>query len=507
MSAASRLLVVSHGDKARVVPLPEAGQVTLGRGEDCFVQLNDDALVSRRHLTLHLGNELLVEDLGSQNGTRILSGLPLADASEQTAAAPERLRARQLTPLLPGAKLQVGSTILAFDEASAESETAGTTAPGDIVVADARMRYLHQLLERIAASSINVLLLGETGVGKDVFAQRIHALSPRAAAPFLSINCGALTESLLESELFGHEKGAFTGAHAAKRGLFEAASGGVTFLDEVGELSAGLQVKLLRVLENRTVMRVGSVRSTPIDVRVVSATNRNLDHEVAAGRYRSDLYYRLDGISIVIPPLRERRGEIVPLASLWLHRFGEREGRLPPPVLSESAAQKLLAYDWPGNVRELRNVIERALVLCEGAVLGAEHVVLSSAQLHPGVPTVDSPPLARAGPRPAAAELGTSPTGCGVTSRPPSGLAPGADAPALFAWPDDSAGRAASPEALRLQANDLERRRVLEALESCAGNQTRAAAALGMSRRALIHRLERFGLPRPKKGTLKLWPC
>jgi two-component system, NtrC family, response regulator AtoC len=501
VSGLARLLVVSRGNKVRIVPLPAEGDFTLGRGDECFVQLNDDALVSRRHVMLHVGREIFIEDLNSQNGTRILVGADrtAADPNEPTASSPARLAPGRPTRLPVGATAQVGSTLLAVHEAPGDGDAVGAGATGNVVVVDARMRYLHELLARVAVRAINVLLLGETGVGKDVFAQRIHALSPRAAAPFIGINCGALSESLLESELFGHEKGAFTGAHAAKRGLFEAAAGGVAFLDEVGELSPGLQVKLLRVLEDRSVMRVGSVRSTPIDVRVVSATNRNLDREVAAGRYRSDLYYRLDGISIVIPPLRERPAEVVPLASLWLRRFSEKEGRAAAPVLSEAAAQKLRAYAWPGNVRELRNVVERALVLCDGPVLDAEHILLSSAALHEVI---------TAGAPPPAPEPGTG-GGRAATMRPPDAAPeprharpapPAPPAPATSRIAADL-GAPASPEALRSRADVIERERLSEALASCAGNQTRAAAALGISRRALIRRLERFNLPRPKKGS------
>jgi two-component system, NtrC family, response regulator AtoC len=483
---AARLLVVNHADAVRVVPLPEGGRVTLGRADDCFVQIADDTLLSRRHVTLHLGPEVEVEDLNSQNGTRILVGRAAGDGNEPTASLPVRLEPRRPTPLPVGARVQVGSTVLSLQQAPAEGEA---IVGDDLVVADPRLRHLHALLERVAARAICVLLLGETGVGKEVFAQRLHALSPRAAGPFIGINCGALSEGLLESELFGHERGAFTGAHAAKPGLFEAASGGTAFLDEVGELSAALQVKLLRVLEERTVTRVGAVRPRPIDVRVVSATNRNLDREVSAGRFRNDLYYRLNGISMVIPPLRERPVEIAPLASLWARRFGESEGRAPVPALSDGALQKLRAYDWPGNVRELRNVIERALVLCDGPVLGPEHISFA-----PTVLSDDVPPRAAAGARPPEAPSTTPPAEAPAATLPPPPAGPGAPAEAAPAH-----GEIASPEALRSRADAIERERLSEALRACNGNQTRAAALLGISRRALIVRLERFNLPRPKK--------
>jgi two-component system, NtrC family, response regulator AtoC len=494
-----RLLTISHRKRVRVVPLPAAGSLSLGRGEECDVQLSGDPLISRRHALLHVHGRLFVEDLGSQNGTRILSGRAGADASAPTASSPERLRPEVPTPLPDGATVQLGNTLLAVDVA--------TLAPGrdvdvaGVVVADARMRHLYALLERVASRQINVLLLGETGVGKDVFARRVHALSARAAAPFLGINCGALSESLLESELFGHEKGAFTGAYAAKPGLFEAAAGGVAFLDEVGELPLNLQVKLLRVLEDRTVLRVGAVRPTPIDVRIVAATNRDLDRAVAAGLFRSDLYYRLDGISFVIPPLRERAAEILPLASLWLQRFGEKEGRPTPPRLSAEAAQKLTSHPWPGNVRELRNVIERALVLCDGAFVRAEHIVLAPAAgfspALPPLPRAHEPPqptLAPPPPSASAAAFDLSPFG------PPSSLPPqGADASPL-STPTEQRLSADNPAKLRQRADELEREHLRATLEACAGNQSLAAARLGVTRRVLIRRLERFQLTRPKKS-------
>ncbi len=495
-----RVLTISHRERVRVAPLPATGSLSLGRGDECDIQLSGDPLISRRHALLHVRGGLLVEDLGSQNGTRILGGRAGADPSAPTASSPERLRAEVPTPLPEGATFQLGNTLLSV-EAAALAPARGAEVDG-VVVADARMRHLYALLERVAGRQINVLLLGETGVGKDVFARRIHALSPRAAAPFMGINCGALSESLLESELFGHEKGAFTGAYAAKPGLFEAAAGGVAFLDEVGELPLNVQVKLLRVLEDRSVLRVGAVRPTPIDVRIVAATNRDLDRAVAAGLFRSDLYYRLDGISFVIPPLRERAAEILPLASLWLRRFGEKEGRPAPPLLSAEAAQKLTAHPWPGNVRELRNVIERALVLCDGAFVLAEHVVLApTAGFGPARP----PPLPGAPepPRPTLAPPPVSASAAAADLLPSAPLPwpPGAAA-SPSPEPTEGPSSADDPAKLRQRADELEREHLRATLEACAGNQSRAAARLGVTRRVLLRRLEHFQLTRQKKSSL-----
>jgi len=238
-----------------------------------------------------------------------------------------------------------------------------------VIIADDRMTALHELVTRVAAADISVLLQGETGVGKEVIAERIHAGSTRAQKPFLKLNCAALTETLLESELFGHEKGAFTGATASKPGLLEVAEGGVIFLDEVGELHASTQAKLLRVLDERKLLRVGGLVPRPIDVRIVSATNRDLEAEVARNAFRLDLLYRLNAMAIIIPPLRERVNEIKPLAVTFLRALAAKHNR-EPPRLTDDALALLRSYAWPGNVRELRNVIERAMVLSTGDTIG-----------------------------------------------------------------------------------------------------------------------------------------
>ncbi|MEO8193839.1 MAG: sigma-54 dependent transcriptional regulator [Gemmatimonadales bacterium] len=227
------------------------------------------------------------------------------------------------------------------------------------------------IAETVAGSDSTVLLQGESGTGKGVVARYIHELSTRSTGPFLSINCGALPESLLESELFGHVKGSFTGAVKDKSGLFSSAEKGTFFLDEIGETTAATQVKLLRVLQHREVIPVGATESIPIDTRLIAATNRNLDDEIARGNFRSDLYYRLNVISIEIPPLRERRDDIPLLAESFLAEIAKKRGE-PQKSLSPQAAEQLQEYSWPGNVRELENAIERAVILASnGTILPA----------------------------------------------------------------------------------------------------------------------------------------
>ena len=324
------------------------------------------------------------------------------------------------------------------------------------------MERLHKLVERVAESSISVVLLGETGVGKSALAAQIHQRSPRAKQPFVSLNCAAMAESLLESELFGHEKGSFTGAIAAREGLFEAAQGGTIFLDEVGEMPLGMQAKLLEVLEERAVRRVGGTKKKPIDVRVISATNRDLETAAAEGRFRSDLWFRLNGIALVVPPLRERPQEIAGLSRSFAEYAARTSGRTAPSIEPQALAA-LERLPWPGNIRELRNAIERAVLLCGDGPITLEHLPLA---------TMRATVYARApGPAPG-----------------PAAAASPATTPATPAPPPVSA-----------DPREVERRRIASALEQCGGNQGRAAALLGISRRTLVTRLSEHGLPRPRK--------
>jgi two-component system response regulator HydG len=242
--------------------------------------------------------------------------------------------------------------------------------PG-MIVRSAAMRAVVALAQRVAPVDSTVLVTGESGAGKERIARLVHERSPRANGPFLAINCGAMTESLLETELFGHAKGAFTGAAHERMGLFEAANGGTLLLDEIGEISPGMQVKLLRVLQEREIRRVGENRVRAVDVRVVAATNRDLAREVRDGRFRQDLYYRLKVVEVHAPPLRERRDDIMPLARWMLSQAAQRMKR-PMPSLSPAVVERLQHYDWPGNVRELENAMERAVALARGTRVDLE---------------------------------------------------------------------------------------------------------------------------------------
>ncbi len=240
---------------------------------------------------------------------------------------------------------------------------------GGLVGHDRRMRQLYDLIDRVAPSDATVLIRGESGTGKELVARAVHQGSRRAAGPFVSVNCSALAETLLESELFGHVKGAYTGALADRRGRFEDAEGGTIFLDEIGDVSPAVQVKLLRVLQERVVQRVGDSRPVPVDVRVVSATNRDLETLLASGRIREDFYYRIKVVRLDIPPLRERSEDIPLLAEYLLARHGGEQA-----VVTPDALQRLMQYSWPGNVRELENALEHALVLSRDRSIRAENL-------------------------------------------------------------------------------------------------------------------------------------
>jgi DNA-binding NtrC family response regulator len=318
------------------------------------------------------------------------------------------------------------------------------------------MRDLMAMVERLADHPSNVLIEGESGTGKEVIAQALHRAIPGAAErPFVAVHCAALPESLIEAELFGHERGAFTGAERQLIGRLELADGGTLFLDEVGEIPLGIQVKLLRALEQRELTRVGGRHVIKVNFRLVTATNRNLEAEVAAGRFREDLFYRLNVVRLWAPPLRERREDILPLIRHFLARFAAEQGAAPAR-LSGPVEQRLLDYAWPGNVRELRNLAERASIFAAGREISSEDLPSNVA----AVPALG-------GPRGAISSTG----------RPMAATAP--------------AGEGAS-DAATLDLQELERQAILRALECFGGNRSAAADALGISRRTLQRKLKEY---------------
>ncbi|MBI4816515.1 MAG: sigma 54-interacting transcriptional regulator [Deltaproteobacteria bacterium] len=426
-----------------------------------------------------------------------------------------------------GAESQVGLALFPEDGHDGESLSARaatlirarsgvgrTTSTAGIVIDDRKMRKLYDLAERVAASDLSILILGETGVGKEILATTIHSKSRRASQPFLPLNCGAFPEDLLESELFGHEKGAFTGAAKAKQGLLETAQGGTVFLDEIGEMPLTTQVKFLRVIEERKVRALGSVDSKPINVRFVAATHRDLEHEVAIGKFREDLFYRLNGICLVIPPLRERRDEIMKLAEVFAVEVQVREGLSGAVRFTAEAKSALNGYGWPGNVRELRNVIERAVVLAAGDPISLEHLPKEKLSTSLIFRSEASGPSPRAPTRLLAGAPGLDPAihrGVdSMTERIQVALEKKTEPPgprrADFPTPSTTVelpGGTPIPKprsgSLVEEMEVLERQRIIEALEACGGNQTRAAEQLGMSRKVLISRLDRYGITRPRK--------
>jgi two-component system response regulator AtoC len=600
-----QLLVMGEGVVVNH-PLPETGDVVIGRANDSDVQVEDRG-ISRRHAKLTLGATMTIEDLGSANGIRVrgervkpgdsieiradepfeLGGflavvqhrsspvrmrriwphdyfegrltdecaraersgaafmlvrlhvdngalaarLPevlgrhlraidvvglyapgeyeilLIDTTPEAAATPMRRIANELDEL--GIPHRIGAAAYPRDGRDSDSLVASVSALArgqsnavvvePVVVTEGAMERLKHFVERIATGTLSVLILGETGVGKEVMAEAVHRLSPRAKAPFLRLNCAALSESLLESELFGHEKGAFTGAVQAKAGLLESAQGGTVFIDEVGELPLSLQVKLLRVIEERQVLPVGGLRTRRIDVRFVAATNRDLEAEILRGAFRQDLYFRLNGVSLVIPPLRERVGEIEGLATAFIPVAAKEAGRSSEPRLSREALRMLQRYSWPGNIRELRNVIQRAVLLC-GNEITPEHLPVqkmeSTFAAAPGSQPGEALGLGHNGPpRPHPPARGASGIVDEFSDLPTATVRVRADS-----GPISTATQGSTAVQIREEMRAIERRRIQEVLEQCAGNQTRAANVLGISRRTLVNRIEAYDLPRPRKG-------
>jgi transcriptional regulator with PAS, ATPase and Fis domain len=440
-------LVLRDGGRVDVRTLAEGESVIVGReaGVDLLVE---SARVSRKHARIvHRGGQVLVEDLSSRNGTRIghrfLNGQQaVAHAGDLIGVGPAEIAvARYAKRQDPPAAAPLAG------EGARDDRTALGAEDDALVIADPCMVQLHAVVRRMAATPSNVLILGETGVGKEIVAERLHTLSPRCDKPFVRLNCAAIPEALLESELFGVERGAYTGADRRRVGYFEAAEGGTLFLDEIGELPPAIQAKLLRVLEQRTIVRLGSTDEHRVDVRLVAATHRDLLHDVEADRFRRDLYFRISTLTLEVPPLRERPTEISLLASLFARSYARTVG-FPDPCFTEAAIRALVAHGWPGNVRELRNAVEHSLVMAEGGAVAPEHL-----------------------PRNIRAAASMPPPSDGDHGR-------------------DSTGDV--KEGMRSELEAIERQRIVAALEAEGGNQTRAAKRLGISRRALLYKLQKY---------------
>ena len=338
------LLVAEGSNQGQRFVVEQDATVLVGQSSACDVRLND-CEVSRRHARLaHAGDQLRVTDLGSTNGT-FVDGVRVMDAF-----------------LLQGQCARLGGTVLRVeaDDVPVRGTLSAADHFGKLLGVSAAMRRLYPLMERVASSLVPVLLEGETGTGKEVLAESIHEQGPRAGGPFVVFDCTAVAPTLVESELFGHERGAFTGATGQRSGLFEQAHGGTLLIDEIGDLDLGLQPKLLRALERGELRRVGGDRAIRFDVRVLSATRRDLDHEVTEGRFRDDLYHRLVVGRIELPPLRARRGDVAFLARAFCRQLGHPEDAVPAEVLA-----RWEEAPWPGNVRELRNAVARRLALGE----------------------------------------------------------------------------------------------------------------------------------------------
>jgi transcriptional regulator with PAS, ATPase and Fis domain len=444
------ILRSASGTQVVEVPAPGEGPAMIGRDADSTLRI-EDPRVSRTHARLGWDDgSLVIEDLGSRNGTTINGevlrrGTRTVRGGDCIRIGGGEVAVAVVTPVgsgegrghitVPPSSRELPDSTGTWSQG--ERASANAEWPEGVVVADPNMARVFGFTRRVAGAKATALILGETGVGKELVAQQLHRWSDRAGRRFIRVNCAALPESLVESELFGHERGAFTGADKRKIGFAEAAHEGTLFLDEIGELSLPVQAKLLAMLENRAVVRLGSTVETPIDVRVIAATHRSLQQEVTEGRFREDLYYRISVVVIRVPPLRERPSEIMLLAKLFAKRYGAHLG-WEDPVIASDASAALVAHGWPGNVRELRNAIEHAMLLSEDGTIRQEHL--------PETVTVAPPPRA--------------PTTGGVRA-------------ALAA---------------------VERTSIEEALRAVDGNRTRAALRLGISLRSLLYKIRKYDI-------------
>ncbi|MFC1641475.1 sigma 54-interacting transcriptional regulator [Myxococcota bacterium] len=467
-------LTLSAPDGAQFSAVLAAGtRYTVGRSPTSDFCVNDP-LASEYHAVICGGDPPTILDAGSQHGTL---------------AAGAKLRPGVHHAVDRDSVVLIGQTVVRFTCGRPSGTRRLECPPGGMAdhpsvrpsghsssrcpqiqsgVRSGVMGRLQSLAVLVAGSDVSVLILGETGVGKEVMAHAIHNGSQRRHRSLVSLNCAAIPENLLESELFGHERGAFSGAIAAKPGIFETADGTTLFLDEIGDLPLASQAKLLRVLDQREVRRLGALRPSRIDVRVIAATNRDLQEEIAKGRFRADLFYRLNGITLSVPPLRERVEDILPLSAELARELSNGV----PPQFTPAAVARLEAHAWRGNVRELRTVLHRALLLSGGHELDVTHLVFDSPSSTLPVSSLS------------------------LTRDVPKSLPPDRKSEPFSATEPPTAAVAAR---LQAELETRERRRIGEALRRSGGSQKAAAELLGMSRRTLINRLERLGMPRPRK--------
>ena len=445
---AMNILVVEDDDSLRdalLVTLEAAGHGAKGAdgGPSALAMIEHEAfnmVVSDLRMEPMDGLALLAEIRRRKPGLPVLLMTAFGDVDKAVAAMRGGACDFMLKPFEPKALIE---------QIARYAQPPGADGAAGIIVSDPRTKEVLLLSARVAKTDATVLLTGESGTGKEVFARYIHDQSNRNRGPFVAINCAAIPDNLLEATLFGHEKGAYTGAQGAQAGKFEQANGGTLLLDEISEMPLGLQAKLLRVLQEREVERVGGKKPIPLDIRVLATSNRDMAAEVAAGRFREDLYYRLNVFPLQIPALRERPGDIVPLANHFLAQHGAQLGK--SARLAASGEAKLAAHGWPGNVRELENALQRALILAPGDLIQDEHLLLATS--------------------------------------PATGVAPASAVTAAAV-----AVAPASPAAPASSANikDLERGHILETLAKVGGSRKKAIEVLGISERTLRYKLKQY---------------
>lgn len=423
-------------------------------------------------------------DLVLFDGFGLLPAPPKAGVETQVLPRPA-----MVGEVLAAVKRSLDRRRLARENQQLRQDLRGGRELEGLISTDPRMAELFELIETVAPTRAHLLITGESGTGKTVLARAVHRRSRRADAPFIEVNCGALPESLLESELFGHARGAFTGANADRAGKFEAADGGSLFLDELGTASHELQVKLLRVLESQQFERVGETRTRQVDVRLIAATNVDLLEEVRAGRFREDLYYRIRVVTLEPPPLRERPGDVLLLAEAFLERYSRMHERALEGF-TPAALEALLAHPWPGNVRELLHAVERGVLLSPG-----EHVELRALP-----PELRDPDTQRSSQGPALAKSrGSQPREGSQGGHSGREIQQPADSEPKLG---DSANFDAVPLGpLKSMLEVPERSFLVRALEHCAGSRQRASSLLGMSRTTLFHKMRKYGLLAPDEPT------